>query len=70
MTTATTEAAPEAVQVTTSFVLEKETKNTKKYEEVPESGQPPIVGSLYLQKFVAERLGNPETVTVTITAGS
>ena len=57
-------------EVTTSFVLEKETKNTRKFEEVPEPGQPPIVGSLYLQKFVLERLGNPETVTITITAGA
>ena len=43
----------------------KETKNTVRYEE-PESDQPLVIGTLYLQKWVLHRLGDPETITVTI----
>ena len=34
----------------------KETKNTVRFEE-PESGDPPIIGTLYLQKWATHRLG-------------
>ena len=43
----------------------KETKNTIRYEE-PQSDQPFIIGTLYLQKSAAERLQNPEKITVSI----
>jgi hypothetical protein len=43
----------------------KETKNTVRYEE-PESDQPTVIGTLYLQKWALHRLGDPETITVTI----
>ncbi len=43
----------------------KETKNTVRYEE-PESDQPIVIGTLYLQKWALHRLGDPETVTATI----
>ena len=43
----------------------KETKNTVRFEE-PESGDPPIIGTLYLQKWATHRLEDPETITVTI----
>ena len=43
----------------------KETKNTVRYEE-PESDQPLVIGTLYLQKWAAHRLDDPETITVTI----
>ena len=34
----------------------KETKNTVRFEEEPESGQPPVIGTLYIQKwFVKDR---------------
>lgn len=33
------------------FQFEKATKNTFKYEEVPAAGQPPRIGSLYVQKW-------------------
>jgi hypothetical protein len=33
------------------------------------SDQPTVVGTLYLQKWAAHRLEDPETITVTITAG-
>ncbi len=43
----------------------KETKNTVRYEE-PESDQPIVIGTLYLQKWALRRLGDPETVSVAI----
>ena len=43
----------------------KETKNTIRYEE-PEGDQPPIIGTLYLQKWAIHRLQDPKTITVTI----
>ena len=43
----------------------KEAKNTVRYEE-PESDQPIVIGTLYLQKWALHRLGDPETITVTI----
>ena len=43
----------------------KETKNTIRYEEA-EGSQPLVIGTLYLQKSAAERLQNPETITVSI----
>ncbi len=48
--------------------LARETKNTLRYEEV-ESDEPQLIGTLYLQKFAAKRLGEPEVITVTVTAG-
>jgi len=35
------------------FEREKETRNTIKYHEVGEQGKPPIVSTLYLQKWYA-----------------
>lgn len=32
---------------------EKETKNTVKFAEVQTQGEPPIIGTLYLQKWFA-----------------
>lgn len=32
---------------------EKETKNSVRYKEMPDEGQPPIVGTLYVQKWFA-----------------
>ena len=43
----------------------KETKNTIRYEE-PEGGEPPIIGTLYLQKWATHRLEDPETITATV----
>ena len=43
----------------------KETKNTVRYEK-PESDQPIVIGTLYLQKWALHRLGDPETITVNI----
>jgi hypothetical protein len=43
----------------------KETKNTVRYEE-PESDQPMVIGTLYVQKWAIHRLEDPEAITVTI----
>lgn len=43
----------------------KETKNTVRYEE-PESDQPMVIGTLYVQKWAVHRLEDPEIITVTI----
>ena len=51
-----------------TFLLEKETKNTRKFEELPESGVAPAIGTLYVQKHVLQGLGDPERLTVTIEA--
>lgn len=47
------------------FVMDKETKNTIRYQEKPEEGQPPVMGTTYLQKWA---LGNeiPQNITVTV----
>lgn len=45
------------------FEFEKETKNSVRYKEVPEQGKPPIVGSLYVQKWFA---GNAKSIRVSI----
>ena len=51
--------------VTLQFEIERETKNTVRYAEVAESGQPPRIGMLYVQKWA---LGDPppERLIVTI----
>ncbi|WP_279244595.1 hypothetical protein [Candidatus Litorirhabdus singularis] len=45
------------------FEIEKETKNSVRYKEVPAEGQAPIVGSLYVQKWFA---GNTKNLEVSI----
>jgi hypothetical protein len=45
------------------FQLEKETKNTLRYSEIVE-GQPPIFGTIYVQKWALK--GTPQKVKVTL----
>jgi len=45
------------------FEIEKETKNSVRYKEVPQEGTAPIVGSLYVQKWFA---GAAKSLTVTV----
>lgn len=54
-------------KVTLKFTKEKETKGTFRYSE---DGDDPKVGSLYIKKSACGDLGNPESLTVVITAGS
>ena len=51
---------------TAVFHYEKATKNTCKYSEAPEPGQPPRIGSLYVQKWAFGTEGPPATLTVTV----
>ena len=57
------EEAHMADTVTLRFVKEKETKNTIRYQEQPEEGQPPIIGTLYVVKFWAR---GADRLTVTL----
>ncbi len=52
-----------------SFQRERETKNTVRYEEQV-TDAPPVVGTLYLQKYALNRLGNPDCLRVTIEAAA
>jgi len=45
------------------FTIEKETKNSVRYKEVPEAGKAPIFGSIYVQKWFAE---NSKNIEITI----
>lgn len=49
---------------TLTFTLDKETKNTVRYQE-DASGKPPVVSTLYIQKWA---LGKtlPKNLTVTV----
>lgn len=44
------------------FEFEKATKNSVRYKEVPEEGMPPIIGSIYVQKWFAGNTKNIEVV--------
>jgi hypothetical protein len=48
---------------TINLVREKETKNTVRFSEQPEEGQPPLVGTMYMQKWAA---GDTKALKVTI----
>lgn len=50
-------------QTTVKFSIEKETKNSVRYKEVPEDGKAPIIGSLYVQKWYA---GDTKNIEITI----
>ena len=51
------------LSTTIEFEFEKETKNSVRYKEVPEADKPPIVGSLYVQKWFA---GDTKKMSITI----
>ena len=48
-----------------SFELEKETKNTIRYAEKPEAGKPPVIGTIYIQKWALPE-PTPQSITVTV----
>ena len=52
-----------------SFQRERETKNTVRFEEQV-TDAPPVVGTLYLQKYALNRLGNPDCLRVTVEAAA
>ena len=53
-------------EVKIRFEREKDTKNTVRFAEAAADGDPLVVGTLYVQKFVVKELGQPEAVEVTI----
>lgn len=46
------------------FEMEKETKNTVRFQEVSE-GKPPVIGTLYVQKWALPK-PVPQKITVTL----
>lgn len=46
-----------------NFEFEKHNKNSVRYKEVPENGMPPVLGSIYVQKWFA---GDSKNIEVTI----
>lgn len=57
-------AAAKSIKV--EFERERETKGTVRFKEVEEEN--PVVGTLYVKKAADAKLGNPEALTVTISA--
>ncbi len=55
-------------QLSATFEVERDTKNTVRYQEVT-SDQPPIMGTAYIQKWALRRLSNgttPNRIKITI----
>jgi hypothetical protein len=45
------------------FEFEKQNKNSVRYKELPEEGMPPVIGSIYLQKWFA---GTSKNIEITM----
>ena len=45
------------------FEFEKQNKNSVRFKEVPEEGMPPVIGSIYVQKWFA---GTSKNIEITI----
>lgn len=45
------------------FEFEKQNKNSTRYKEVHENGMPPVLGSIYVQKWFA---GDSKNIELTI----
>ncbi len=52
--------------VKTKMNYKKETEGTIVYSEDQSSGEAPIIGTLYLKKYAAAKIGNPKAITVTV----
>ena len=50
-------------KTTIQFTYEKETKNSVRYQEMPEAGKAPVMGTVYLQKWFA---GDSKNIEITI----
>lgn len=50
-------------KTTIKLAFEKETKNSVRYQEMPEEGKAPVVGTVYLQKWFA---GQSKHIELTI----
>lgn len=58
----------EYMDIEADFELEKETKNTFRYQEVTTDKHPPYIKTLYVQKWALSKIGNPQKIKVTIEA--
>lgn len=56
------------MNIEVTFKVEKETKNTVRYAEVPRDDAEPAIGVLYVRKSVVKALGNPEFLSVRVEA--
>ena len=52
--------------ITVEFTKERETKNTVRFMESEVPDQPPVIGTLYIQKWA---IGDAEILSVTIKVG-
>lgn len=50
-------------EVKVKLVFEKENKNSVRFKEVPEPGKAEVLGSVYLQKWVA---GSAKSIEVSV----
>ena len=48
------------------FKMERETKNTVRFEELHEASEPPKIGTLYVQKWALNGLDLAKDLQVTI----
>ncbi len=44
------------------FEFEKQHKNSIRFKEIPEEGMPPIIGSIYVQKWFAGESKNIDVI--------
>lgn len=57
------------MQLSATFEVERDTKNTVRYQEI-DGDQPPIMGTAYVQKWALKKLGGgsaPQRIKITIT---
>lgn len=52
-------------EITAQFVIERETKMTKRYQEEADDGVIQI-GTIYVQRSALARIGNPDAIEVII----
>ena len=58
--------AAKAKQVTAEFEVERETKGTKRFSETEEDRDKQMVGKIYVKHGALKKIGDPETIKVTI----
>ena len=57
----------ETTKVVRKFRKEKATKNTIRYTEVPEKGEPEVIRTIYIQKWlIGDETEAPEEITITL----
>ena len=49
-----------------TFMRERDTKNTVRFQEVPEAGAAPIIGTLYVQKAALQGSGLIDVTSIEV----